>query len=154
MRIIKMILLVLLIIVVGIQFIRPVRNESEQVLLTDITMTFNMPDSVLDALKISCYNCHSSNTIYPFYANFQPVAWMLNNHVKNGKDKLNFSDFGAYSRRRQLSKLKSMVSQIQDDKMPLPSYTLFHKDAALTEKNKLSIINWANKTTDSLSSNQ
>ena len=93
MRIIKMILLVLLIIVVGIQFIRPVRNESEQVLLTDITKTFNMPDSVLDALKISCYNCHSNNTIYPFYANFQPVAWMLNNHVKNGKGKLNFSEF-------------------------------------------------------------
>lgn len=154
MRIIKKILLMLLFIVVGIQFIRPVRNESEQVLSTDITKTLNVPDSVLDVLKIACYDCHSSNTDYPFYANIQPVGWILNNHIKNGKDKLNFSDFGAYSRRRQISKLRSIISQIKDDKMPLSSYGLIHKDAVLTTQTKAMIIDWSNKTKDSLSSNQ
>lgn len=144
----------LLFIVVGIQFIRPVRNESEQVLSTDITKTLNVPDSVLDVLKIACYDCHSSNTDYPFYANIQPVGWILNNHIKNGKDKLNFSDFGAYSRRRQISKLRSIISQIKDDKMPLSSYGLIHKDAVLTTQTKAMIIDWSNKTKDSLSSNQ
>jgi hypothetical protein len=90
MHIIKKILLVLLIVFIGIQFIRPVRNESEQVLSTDITKTFNVPDSVLNLLKISCYDCHSNNTNYPFYVNIEPVGWMLINHIKNGKDKLKF----------------------------------------------------------------
>ena len=146
-----MILLVLLIVFIGIQFIRPVRNESEQVLSADITKTFNVPDSVLNVLKISCYDCHSNNTNYPFYVNIEPVGWMLNNHIKNGKEKLNFSDFGAYSRRRQISKLRSIISQIQDDKMPLSSYTTIHKDAVLTTEDKTLIIDWSNKTKDSLS---
>ncbi|MFN8283338.1 MAG: heme-binding domain-containing protein [Chitinophagales bacterium] len=151
MRIIKMILLVLLIVFIGIQFIRPVRNESGQVLSTDITKMFNVPDSVLNAFKISCYDCHSNNTNYPFYVNIEPVGWMLNNHINNGKDKLNFSDFGAYSRRRQISKLRSIISQIQDNKMPLSSYTVIHKDAILTTEDKTLIIDWSNKTKDSLS---
>lgn len=141
----------LLIVFIGIQFIRPVRNESEQVLSIDITKTFNVPNSVLNALKISCYDCHSNNTNYPFYVNIEPVGWMLNNHIKNGKDKLNFSDFGSYSRRRQISKLRSIISQIKDDKMPLSSYTVIHKDAILTTETKALIIDWSNKTKDSLS---
>ena len=150
MRIIKKMLLTLLIIFIGIQFIRPVRNESEQVLPTDITKIYNVPDNVFNALKISCYDCHSNNTNYPFYVNIEPVAWMMNNHIKNGKDKLNFSDFGTYSRRRQISKLRSIISQIKEDKMPLSFYTLIHKDAILSIVDKALIIDWSNKTQDSL----
>ena len=149
MRIIKKMLLTLLIIFIGIQFIRPVRNESEQVLPTDITKIYNVPDNVFNALKISCYDCHSNNT-NPFYVNIEPVAWMMNNHIKNGKDKLNFSDFGTYSRRRQISKLRSIISQIKEDKMPLSFYTLIHKDAILSIVDKALIIDWSNKTKDSL----
>jgi hypothetical protein len=152
MHIEKKIFLVLIIILIGIQFIRPVRNQSEQVLSTDITKTFTVPDSILNILKTSCYDCHSNNTNYPFYTNIQPIGWMMDRHIKNGKDKLNFSDFGSYSRRRQKSKLKSIVSQIQHEKMPISSYSIMHKDI-LTSGNKVLIINWANKTIDSLSSN-
>lgn len=151
MRITKKILLALLIVFICIQFIRPVRNESEQVLSTDITKMFNVPANVFNVLKISCYDCHSNNTNYPFYVNIEPIGWMLNNHIKNGKDKLNFSDFGAYSRRRQISKLRSIISQIQDDKMPLSSYTVIHKNAILTTEDKALITDWSNKTKDSLS---
>lgn len=154
MSVLKKILLVLLVVFIGIQFFRPVRNENEQVLSTDITKKFNISDSVLNILKISCYDCHSNNTNYPFYVNIEPVGWILNNHIKNGKDKLNFSDFGSYSQRRQMSKLKSIASQIQDDKMPISSYLILHKKAVLSSGNKELIINWANKTRDSLSSNQ
>ena len=148
----KCILLFLIIVLVGIQFIRPVRNESEQILSTDITKTFSVPNNVLNALKISCYDCHSNNTYYPWYSNIQPVAWLLDLDVKNGKDKLNFSVFGAYSRRRQISKLRSIISQIKDNKMPLSNYTMINRDAILTSDKKALIIDWSNKTKDSLSS--
>ena len=99
MHVIKKLLVVLLIAFIIIQFIRPVRNKSEQVLPTDITKTFNVPDSVLNLLKISCYDCHSNNTNYPWYSNIQPVAWLLDSDVKNGKDKLNFSDWFIYQKK-------------------------------------------------------
>lgn len=151
MKYLKKILLAFIILFIGIQFIRPVRNESEQVLSTDITKTFNVPDSVLSVLKISCYDCHSNNTNYPWYSNIQPVAWLLDSDVKNGKDKLNFSDFGSYTKRRQQSKLRSIVSQIQNNKMPISNYTIMHKNAVLTTRNKTLITSWLNKTRDSLS---
>lgn len=151
MHIAKKIFLVLIIILIGIQFIRPVRNQSEQVLSTDITKTFTVPDSILNILKTSCYDCHSNNTNYPFYTNIQPIGWMMDRHIKNGKDKLNFSEFGGYTQRRQLSKLSSIISQIEDDNMPLSSYTVMHKDAILTKENKALIMDWLNKTKDNLS---
>lgn len=152
MHIEKKIFLVLIIILIGIQFIRPVRNQSEQVLSTDITKTFTVPDTILNILKTSCYDCHSNNTNYPFYTNIQPIGWMMDRHIKNGKDKLNFSEFGGYTQRRQISKLSSIISQIEDDNMPLSSYTIMHKDAILTKENKALIMDWLNKTKDNLSS--
>jgi hypothetical protein len=140
-------------IFIGIQFIIPVRNESEQVLPTDLTKTFNVPDSILNVLKVSCYDCHSNNTNYPFYTNIQPLGWLLYNHIKNGKEKLNFSDFGAYSQRRQISKFRSIISQIQDNNMPLSSYKWIHRNTILKSKDKQTVIDWANKTKESLSSN-
>jgi hypothetical protein len=75
----------------------------------------------------------------------QPVAWILESHIEEGKAELNFSDWNTYSNRRKKSKLKSIVSQIEDDKMPLISYTLIHKDAVLTQKQKTEIIDWITK---------
>ena len=128
---IKKILLSILVVLIIIQFIQPARNKSEQLLATDITKIYNVPDSVQNVLKTACYDCHSNNTNYPWYAYVQPIGWMLNNHIQNGKKDLNFSDFGSYSLRRQQSKLKSIASQINDGEMPLSSYTWMHKMHAL-----------------------
>jgi len=148
----KIAFFVLVAILIVIQFFPTPKNENTAILATDITKVADVPESVQIVLKAACYDCHSNNTNYPFYVNIEPVGWMLNNHIKNGKDKLNFSDFGSYSRRRQMSKLRSIISQIKDDKMPLSSYTVIHKDAILTTKDKALIIDWSNKTKDSLSS--
>jgi len=90
----KKILLVILIVFIAIQFIIPARNTSGQVLPTDITKTVNIPDKVLDVFKNSCYDCHSNNTRYPWYVNIQPMGWVMASHIKNGKENLNFSEFG------------------------------------------------------------
>ncbi len=151
MKLFKKILLALIIVFFIIQFIQPAHNTSEQVLPTDITKIYAVPDSVQHVLKIACYDCHSDNTKYPIYAYIQPVGWFLARHVKVGKADLNFSEFGAYSIRKQQSKLKAIVSQIKDDEMPLTSYKLMHKDSNLTQDKKALIIGWATKIKDSLS---
>lgn len=141
----KIIVLILLIVFVGIQFFPTKRNQSESVPNTDFMIVNTVPNSIKNTLQTSCYDCHSNNTYYPWYNKVQPVAWILESHIEEGKAELNFSDWNTYSNRRKKSKLKSIVSQIEDDKMPLISYTLIHKDAVLTQKQKTEIIDWITK---------
>lgn len=146
----KKIGLTLVVATIIIQFIQPARNNSGQVLSVDIENRFFIPPKVQNLLINSCYDCHSNNTNYPWYANIQPIGWLLSNHIKNGKKELNFSEFGFYSTRRQQSKLKAIADQLTDDAMPLYSYIWLHKNAKLSKENKGLIIDWANRTKDSI----
>jgi ABC-type tungstate transport system permease subunit len=139
-----------MVVLVGIQFIPTTRNQSVLILQTDFNNTFQVPNNVQQILKISCYDCHSNNTNYPWYNKIQPASWLLENHIKEGKKELNFSEFGTYSKRRQKNKLKSIINQIKKDEMPLYSYTLIHKDAKLSERNKKDLIDWLSKQKDSI----
>ena len=150
MNLFKKIVLVILVVFVAIQFIRPAHNTSGQVLPTDITKTVNVPDKVLDVFKNSCYDCHSNDTRYPWYVNIQPMGWMLAKHIKEGKENLNFSEFGTYSNRKQANKLRSIAKSIDDGSMPISSYTIMHTDAKLSEENKKLITDWVTTTRESL----
>ncbi len=150
MKLFKKILVVVLVVFIAIQFIKPARNISGQVLPTDVTKTINIPDKVLDVFKNSCYDCHSNNTRYPWYVNLQPMSWIMARHISNGKKDLNFSEFGSYSVRKQESKLKAIASQVKDSEMPISSYTIMHTDAKLSKEQKELIIDWATSTKDSL----
>jgi hypothetical protein len=151
MKSIKKILLVTGIIFICIQFIQPDHNKNGQVLNTDISKMLTVPDSVLTILKNACYDCHSNNTNYPWYSNIQPMGWLMAKHIKNGKAELNFSEFGSYSTRRQVSKLTGISNSIHDDIMPLWSYKLMHKNAQLTTLEKKILIKWAEQSKDSVS---
>jgi hypothetical protein len=143
-------LIILFIGFVIIQFIQPARNQSGQVLQTDLTKMFAVPSNVKAVLEVACYDCHSNNTRYPWYSYIQPGGWWLANHIKEGKEELNFSEFGAYSRRRQISKLRSIESSLKDGAMPMSSYIIMHKNARLTKEEKKLIIDWIKLTRDSL----
>jgi hypothetical protein len=148
MKLVRYILLALGIIFVAIQFIRSERNKNEKPSPTDIAKVFTVPDSVKVILKNACYDCHSNNTSYPWYSHVQPFGWFLTKHITRGKDELNFSEFGSYSTRRQLSKLDEIEDVMNDDIMPLPSYRLLHKKARLSQKEKTLLINWAGNLID------
>ncbi|MES2374498.1 MAG: heme-binding domain-containing protein [Bacteroidota bacterium] len=154
MRLAKKIALLLLVILIAIQFIQPARNKSGQVLPTDILRTVPVSPAVRALLKTGCYDCHSNNTNYPWYANVQPIGWILNGHIQKGKAELNFSEFGSYTVRRQKSKMKSIESQVNDNGMPLASYTWIHKNARLSKENKVLIIDWVTKTNEAISTKQ
>ena len=153
MKLYKKILLALLIVFIAIQFIQPAHNISGQVLPTDITKTVNVPHKVLDIFKNACYDCHSNNTRYPWYVHIQPMGWMMARHIKNGKDNLNFNDFGSYSKRKQANKLRSIETSIKEGTMPLSSYVSMHTDARLSAEDKKLITDWVSVAKDSLSKN-
>ncbi|QOD61848.1 heme-binding domain-containing protein [Polaribacter haliotis] len=150
MRILKIIAIVALVVLLGIQFIPTERNQSDIVPKTDFMLVHNVPKKIQDKLQVSCYDCHSNNTAYPWYNKIQPVAWFLENHVKNGKAELNFSEWGSLSSRRKASKLQSIIKQIESGEMPLNSYTLIHKDAKFSSEETNEIINFIAQLKDSL----
>lgn len=136
---------------IAIQFIQPAHNKSGQVLPTDFAKVYTVPINVQTILQNTCYDCHSNNTIYPWYSNIQPMGWVMAKHIRKGKAVLNFSDFGSYATRRQISKLKEIANQIKDNEMPLSSYKMMHIKANLTKEEKGLMMDWMNKTADSLS---
>jgi hypothetical protein len=142
--------LILIVAFAGVQFIPAKRNQSNTVSASDFMSVYNVPKYIEAKIKVSCYDCHSNNTNYPWYNKVQPFALILEDHITEGKEELNFSEFGGYSIRRQRTRLKSISSQIIDDKMPLLSYTFMHRDSKLTLSDKELIINWIEKLKDSI----
>ncbi|AXT62404.1 hypothetical protein D1816_19210 [Aquimarina sp. AD10] len=150
MKITKIIALILLIGFVGIQFVPTDLNQSDTVPKTDFLLVNNTQENISAILQESCYDCHSNNTKYPWYNKVQPAAWFLENHIKDGKEELNFNEWDTYSNRRKNSKLKSIISQVKDDEMPLASYTLIHKDAKLSKSEKTLIIDYIKNLKENL----
>lgn len=152
-RIIKKILFIGLIIFLLMQLYQPARNISfEQDITGNFTKVYNVPKNVEIILRTSCYDCHSNNTYYPWYSYIQPVRFFMESHIKEGKENLNFNEWGNYSDRKQNNKLDRIAKQIESNEMPLSSYTLIHKNAILTASQKKKVLDWINKIEDSISS--
>mgnify|MGYP002860551451 CR=1 FL=1 len=145
-------LLVFLLILAAIQFIQPERNQSgRSTQPASIKTVLPVQSDVQFILQKSCYDCHSNNTHYPWYASLQPGAWWMASHIKDGKEELNFDEFASYSKRRQLSKLKAIGGAIEDESMPLPSYTIIHRNAVLSEKERQVLKDWIELSLDKIS---
>ena len=125
------------------QLYQPARNtDNWKVLPTHITKIYTVPDSINLILATSCNDCHSNNTHYPWYSYIQPVRFMMESDIKNGKENLNFSEWGSYSKRKQQSKLDRIIKQIKSNEMPLLAYTFIHKNATLSAKQKEMKVDW------------
>jgi hypothetical protein len=154
-KFIKSIALLLLAALIIIQFFRLEKNLSsiDGPEANDISKVYPVPQEVAFILKTSCYDCHSNNTHYPWYANFQPVAWWLADHIKEGKKEINFSEFASYRIGRQYKKLEEIKKQVEEGEMPLQSYTTIHGDAKLSAAQKEILAQWASTTRDSIKAN-
>jgi hypothetical protein len=152
-KILKRTFQILLLAFIVIQFIRPEKNKAEGISNDDISKIYAVPADVQTILKTSCYDCHSNNTVYPWYANIQPVAWWLDDHVKEGKKELDFSAFAGYSIRRQYRKLEEINELVKEGEMPLDSYLWIHNDAKLNAQQKLALANWVTAVRDTIKAN-
>lgn len=138
----KKILIVLLMVFIIIQFFpidktNPITNEG-----MDFLKIKNTPEPIAKLIRNSCYDCHSNETKYPFYSNLQPVAWLLKNHIDEGRKELNFSTFATYEPKRQAHKLEEATEYVEQKNMPLESYTLGHSDAKLSDEQRKQLVNY------------
>ena len=147
----KKILIGLALVLVVIQFIKPEKNLSDDNTYA-IATKYDVPDDVKQILEVACNDCHSNKTAYPWYSNFQPAAWFLNDHVVDGKKHLNLSTFTKMPIAVQNHKLEETKEMVEKKEMPLESYTYFglHKEAKLTDEQRQILITWAEAQMDSL----
>jgi hypothetical protein len=139
---VKKILLALFVLLVGIQFIQPAKNVGDVITENDISKKYEMPEAVHSIFVQKCYDCHSNNTLYPWYSKVQPVAWWINSHVEEGKEKLNFSEFTTYTEKKANHKLEEVSEAVTDGWMPLDSYVLIHRETKITTEDTKSINAW------------
>ena len=139
----KKIILGIAVLLVVIQFFRPEKNSSSAPSANNIAKKYNTPNEVKVILDKACNDCHSNNTKYPWYSNFQPVAWWLDHHVDEGKGEINFDEFLTYPPKKARHKMEEVNEMVKEGEMPLNSYTWVHKDAVLTQAEKLILAEWA-----------
>lgn len=139
----KKIILGIAVLLLVIQFFRPEKNISSTPSANNIAKKYNTSNEVKVILDKACNDCHSNNTKYPWYSNFQPVAWWLDHHVDEGKGEINFDDFLTYPAKKARHKMEEVNEMVKEGEMPLNSYTWVHKDAVLTQAEKLVLAEWA-----------
>lgn len=140
----KKIVIVSIVLLVLIQFIRidrttpPIDNSNDYMNLSNATI------EIRNIIKNSCYDCHSYETNYPWYSNVAPISWMLKSHINEGREHLNFSDWGNYSSEIKIALHKECVHELEENKMPLKSYTLIHTKTKISDKQRADLIKWFN----------
>jgi hypothetical protein len=138
-----LILLALASLLGAAQLVRPEKNQADQPSPNDITAHYPTPPAVKALLANACYDCHSNTTRYPWYAEVQPLAWWLADHVTDGKKHLNFSEFATYPPKRAAHKLEELIEEVNAREMPLASYRIAHADARLTADQTQLLVEWA-----------
>ncbi|GMU59903.1 MAG: hypothetical protein AMXMBFR34_16660 [Myxococcaceae bacterium] len=108
-----------------------------------VTGEIQAPDEVKGVLKRACWDCHSNETVWPWYARVAPVSFVVAHHVKDGRRHLNFSEWAGYSAERKAKKLEECGKEVSEGKMPMTSYVLLHPEAQLTDAEKKSLAAWA-----------
>ena len=144
------ILISLVALFVIIQFFRIDKTNPQVDPSLDIINLVEASDEIKGILSTSCYDCHSNESIYPWYTNVAPVSWWIKKHIDDARDELNFSEWGNYSVRRKDHKLDEIVELVDEDEMPLKSYLLVHGDASLSAEQKAQLVKWANAVREEL----
>ncbi|WP_323756742.1 heme-binding domain-containing protein [Roseivirga sp.] len=143
-KIIRYILLFILFAFVVIQFINRPEKISEPVTDSDIILALNVDQEIASMLKSACYDCHSNQPRYPWYANVAPINWWIGDHIEHGREELNFSLWSTFTARRRDHKLEEMVEMVETREMPLPNYLPMHKEAKLSDEQIEKLKKWAN----------
>lgn len=126
-----------------LQFFRPDMTNPPVNGAETLESTAVVPENVRAVLKRSCSDCHSNETVYPWYAQVQPAGWFLKDHIDEGRRELNFSVWNTYDARRQRRKLDEICEQVNGKLMPLPSYLWIHRSAKLSDEEAKSLCDWA-----------
>ena len=125
------------------QFFQPDRSNPAIVEVETLEASTILPADVKAVLHRSCSDCHSNNTVYPWYSNISPFSWFLAGHISDGRKEMNFSVWNTYTQKKKGKKLEEVCEKVEAKEMPLPSYLWIHRYAALSESEIKLLCDWA-----------
>lgn len=132
----KKLVVIIVLILIGIQFI-PVNRSNPPA-----TAELEASPEVMAVLERACYDCHSNETVWPWYAKVAPVSWQISSHVVVGRRHVNFSEWGTYDAGRQKHAAEEIWEEIENGAMPLKIYVKMHKKAVLRPVDKELLEAW------------
>ncbi len=93
------------------------------------------PGEGLELVRGACFDCHSNETVWPWYSNVAPVSWLTQRDIDAGRAVLNFSEWD-----RPQEGAKDLVEVVRDQEMPPLNYTLLHPGARLSDGERARVI--------------
>ena len=133
----KKALIIIVVLLVAIQFIPSNKTNPP------VTAEIDAPTDVMAVFKRACYDCHSNETIWPWYSRIVPVSLLIEDDVNEGRFHLNFSEWGDLSRKKKAKIKEEIWEMIEKGKMPLGKYIFMHPEAELGARDKHIIQNWS-----------
>ncbi len=110
----------------------------------------SIADTVKNMLSVSCFDCHSNQTNYHWYHKISPVSWIINGHINEGKEELNFSNWKSMDVYDKIAILDEICEEVKDKKMPLKAYSLIHNEAKLSEEQIKTLCDWTSQYSELL----
>lgn len=108
---------------------------------SDKNLEIQTPKEIKTILKRACYDCHSNETVWPWYSKIAPLSWSIVDHVEDGRAWVNYSIWYSYTKEEQSKKLKETFRAIYAA-MPPSSYIRFHDAANLTKEERKFVRDW------------
>lgn len=118
------------------QLVRPPRDNPP------VTGDLAAPSDVQALLRRACYDCHSHETVWPWYAGVAPVSWLVAHDVDEGRRKLDFSTWTAYGPGKRAKKLRASAKELAEGEMPPWQYRLVHPEARLADAERAQLLAW------------
>jgi len=137
----------LLALVILIQLFPPDRTNPPVDPSATIQALLPVPPEIDSILKRSCYDCHSSETVWPWYSRVAPVSWLVAGDVHDARRMMNLSEWKIYKPGRVASLLEQICDETSGGDMPLKRYLMLHPEAKLSAEDIRALCSW----TDTLS---
>jgi len=94
-------------------------------------------------LRRACYDCHSNETVWPWYSKVAPSSWLVSSDVLSGRRHMNFSTWNRRTAERQAEALRQAWEEVEAGEMPLWYYMPLHPEARLTDADKALLRAWS-----------
>ena len=128
----------LVFILVLVAQVIPVSRENPPV-----TGSIDAPAPITATLRRSCFDCHSNETIWPWYSRVAPASWLVAHDVDEGREHLNFSTWTTLPADEQRKRFLEIAEQVERGAMPPGIYTPLHPEARLSLSDITALANWA-----------
>lgn len=141
---------IIVVLFVVIQFIPITMPKAEKENPNDLLANVKMPEHVASMFRESCYDCHSNETKFPWYAHIAPSSWLLSRDIREARQRVNFSNWEKLSKIQQIAMLSNVAIEVKNGDMPFWAYPIMHPKARMSKVDRKEMIDWVRKYQDDI----